>query len=256
MITIDCIQHNSDQSRTQLQISIIVSVHTHNRQTPHTSLWSLTDFSHKGPKLWALMFSFFLSWTRCWGNSQDAVMLIQTPPYVLCVIDNDDYRVCFRLEPVGAASSDSLSGASNSSRQGDGSTEKLSSGSKARVHPMDKEKIEGKSCIKFRQILPNSSFMLRNKRPAQRDNRMQFIVNPCGDVRFCQISSILNNIGWSRTIYLKSLASGRCGPKYNFKLTIRNSSSLGSHYEIASGVCHRTPLTHWPLENLKEILGK
>lgn len=47
---------------------------------------------------------------------------------------------CYRLDPVGAASSDSLSGASNSSRQGDGSTEKLSTGSKAKVHPMDKDK--------------------------------------------------------------------------------------------------------------------
>lgn len=44
-----------------------------------------------------------------------------------------------RLEPMGAASSDSLSGGSNSSQRGEDSTERLPSG-RAKVHPMDKEK--------------------------------------------------------------------------------------------------------------------
>ena len=44
-----------------------------------------------------------------------------------------------RLEPMGAASSDSLSGGSNSSQPGDDSTERLSA-SRAKVHPMDREK--------------------------------------------------------------------------------------------------------------------
>ena len=45
-----------------------------------------------------------------------------------------------RLDPVGAASSDSLSGESHCSKEGDGMDDRLASGNTSRVHPMDADK--------------------------------------------------------------------------------------------------------------------